>query len=426
MTPILLALLLQAAPAVADDDVPDDAAQDTADGDTLDDLADEAARALAPLADAWQRARTRCGPDPGIVTPIALGATPSRDWNDACLQVLLDVAGRGTVGFPAVGLSRRLELARGRLELGLLGPGPLSARIAFIATRSAPPNGYLGIDGEAIVPRLRIAEARADWAKAGLTVAAGVVDDLWLMSLQSRWGLRYIAPMVDQQTGLAFRADVGAWAGWSAPRGIASLAVSVTGGEGDTLRDRNNGVNTAGLLVVKPLAWRDDARRDGVLSVGVYGRDGSRGIDRARDYRVGGFAIWQHRWIGVGASTIHGWGLDGDASQTPSALSAWVRTGTDLPAIGWARIDRFCAERGVPESATLSWRVGGGPLLPWRANPERFAPLYVAVGYEGERRGALAAPVAGAPAVVHELWLQLGARFGVTVPVTPVGSGAAP
>lgn len=363
----------------------------------------------------------------GLVEAIPLGTKAARDWDDACLAVRLDIGGRASLGFPATGLSRQLQLARGRAEISLEGPGPMSARVAFISTRSAQPAGYLGIDGEAIVPKLQIAEARADWALTGLSAAAGLVDDPWLMPVQSRWGLRYIAPMIDDAAGLAFRSDLGGWLGWTGPKGIVSLTAALTSGEGLDLRDRNNGFNTAGLLIVRPFAF-SDAERMGQLDLGVYGRDGSRGVDSARDHRVGGFVVWRHRWVSVGATTLHAFGQDADGSRIPSTLSAWVRAGDELPAIGWIRVDSHCAQRGNNASRTLTWRLGGGPLLPWRKSPDQHPPLYVAVGYEGARVGPDAGPVAGASAgqTLHTLWLQLGARFGVSVPVTPEAPGAAP
>lgn len=368
----------------------------------------------------------RCKTRPNqLVQAISLGETEVRGWGDACLAVRVDLAGRGSLTLPEAGISRRLELARGRAEVALEGPGPVTARVAFLATRSAGPAGYLGIDGEAIVPKLQIAEARVDWALTGLSAAAGLIDDTWLMSVQPRWGLRFVAPMIDEFTELSYRADLGAWVGWTAPRNVASLTVSLTAGEGLDFRQRNNGWNTSGTLLVRPLAFVDESRT-GILELGLYGRDGSRGVDQARDHRVGAFVNWRHSWLAVGVTTLHGWGFDVDPLRLPSTVSAWVRTGDDVPALGWIRLDQVIAQRGSTEADTLTWRVGGGPVLPFRKGAFRPVPLHLTVGYDGARLGPDARPVAGGETsgLIHEVWIQLGARFGVTTPVTAEGADA--
>ncbi|MCB9683018.1 MAG: hypothetical protein H6733_16245 [Alphaproteobacteria bacterium] len=357
---------------------------------------------VAPSACQWRAVA-------GTVTAAPLGE-PAPDLGDACLGGVLDVAGRGTLAFPDVGLSRRVELARGRMQLAV-DVGTIRARVAFVATRSAAPTGYLGIDGEAIVPKLQIAEARVDLPVAGLAASAGVVDDLWTISAQDRWGLRYVARTLGDDRGWMFRSDLGGWVSWTGPRGVASLSASLTTGEGADLRERNEGKDVAGLLVVHPLAF---TARPILLEVALYGREASRGVERSRDHRIGARVDVAERRVGAGVETLVGWGLDGDPSVLPAGVSAWARTGPALPLVGWARVDLGWGDRRDADTLTTSWRVGVGPMLPWRARAIPAA-FHVLVGYEGAALGANARPVAGASAgaVTHEVFLQIGARVDV-------------
>ncbi len=377
---------------------------------------------------AWALASEEGGapPCPGVVAARPVTAAPfgtAPAGGSPCLGVRLDVAGRGSVTVPAVGLSRRLELPRARWELGLWGAGPASGRVAFDAVRSGGGTGYLGIDGESVVPRLQVAEARVDFTRYGIAAAVGMVDDLWVVSSQSAWRLRPVAPVLAEANQWLARSDIGGWVSWTAPRDGLSASVALTTGEGLAVRERNNGTDVAGMLVFRPLAWA--GLRPELLELGVYAREGSRGLERARDHRVAARLSTSHRWFGAGVEGVFGWGLDADAERLPAGGSAWVRTGWDVPAVGWARLDWTWADRGVAESGALQWRVGAGPVLPW-TGPVR--PLWVLVGYEGQRSGADAVAVAGAAAArtSHTLFLQLGVRLDAGLRVDFVTGGLAP
>lgn len=339
----------------------------------------------------------------------AILGSPSPRVTDGCVRVGLDLAGRGSVTLPREGIWARLELARAHLGLDA-SVGPVRARAAFTAVRSGPPAGYLGIDGEAIVPKVETLEVRGDWTRAGLAVAGGVVDDLWTMSSEPRWALRSVAPTMAESRGLAVRSDLGAWLSWTSPKGWTSLSLSLTSGEGADLRERNNGKDVAGLLVVHPLAGLGHTD---LFELALYAREGSRGVERARDHRVGGRADVVTDMAAGGVEVMHGWGLDGDPLRVPTDLSLWARTGDALPVSAWARVDVGWLGSRPAETLATTWRLGGGPTLPWRGMARRVAPLSILVGYEGLSLAPGARPLAGAAsgAIAHSVWLQLGVRI---------------
>lgn len=361
-------------------------------------------------------------PTPELV--VAPMPSAGMSWRAVCLRARLEAAGRGSLTVPEVGVSRRLELSRARLELGLLGPGPVSARVALNAVRSGGGTGYVGVAGEAIVPEFRVAEVRMDAHKVGLSVAAGLVDDIWVMSARRPWGLRWVSGVVSERTGWVDRADIGGWASWTSPRGYVSLTASLVNGEGSNARERNNGKDVAGVLVVRPTAAVASPVE---VELGVYARDGSRGVERARNHRVGARMSAVHRWVAGGVEALWGWGADGDPQRLPTAVSAFVRTGSALPAVGWARLDATWLSRDVEDSRTLMWSVGGGPRLPWHGDaPVR--PVSVVLGYEGVAMQAAARSLAGAEAaaVGHTVFVQLGLLLEARAGLTPSIGGVSP
>jgi hypothetical protein len=346
---------------------------------------------------------------------MVMASAPGRDAITPCLGMRADVAGRFTLGFPDDGLSRRVELARARLELGVWGAGPASARIAFTSVRSGGTTGYIGVEGEAIVPVLQVAEARIDGRRWGLSAAAGLVDDVWVMSGEQRWNLRPVAPTAVEERRLMDRSDLGGWVAWTAPHDWASVTVSLVSGEGALARERNEGKDLAGLVSVRPLAGVAGAPD---VELQIYGRDGSRGIGSARNRRAGGRIVVQHAYVGAGAEVMAGWGDGGDPALLPLVSSFWARTGPALPVIAWARVDAGWATRTDATSSALTWRVGAGPVLPWGKDAP-LRPVYAILGYEGAAYGANGSPLAGVASQLHQVFVQVGVRFDAGVPLMP-------
>lgn len=333
---------------------------------------------------------------------------------DACAGLRLDLAGRGAIDLPDVGLTRRLELSRARLELGVWGVGPATARVALIAARSGGATGYVGIDGEAIVPTIQIAEARVDAKRWGLAAAVGLVDDPWVIHGEDGWALRPVAAAAAELRGMQHRADLGGWVAWTSPGDWVAVAVTMTTGEGALAREQNEGKDVAATVSVRPFA-----AGPGGLTLELYGRNGSRGVASARDHRVGGRVTWEAGLAAVGAEALAGWGQQADAALLPLQTSVWARTGPKLPVVGWLRVDAGLADRAAPASGAVTWRAGAGPWLPWGPRAA-VRPASLVLGYEGTWLGLDARSVAGASAaaVTHTLFLQLGVRFDAGLPIS--------
>lgn len=346
--------------------------------------------------------------------PLGFDRDRARPGLATCLGVRLDVAGRLSLATPDVGLSRNLDLTRSRGEIGLWGPGPLTARFAFVATRSGAGASYVGIDGEAFVPKVQIAEARVDVPEIGVAAGAGMIDDLWTMGTDA-WALRIVDLTVGERRLGMTRSDLGGWLGWTAPGDWVSLTATLTTGEGLDRRERNEGKNLAGELTIRPLAFQDEVG----LTVTVYGRDGSIGVETARDHRVGGRIVARHAYATGGFEALAGWGQQGDAARLPLGGSLWAHTGPDVPwVLGFARLDLVEAQRGDTDSRSATWKLGAGPLVPI-ARGSRARPLYAVVGYEGAGLAPGARAVAGADAAAqqHLVYLQLGVRADAGVPL---------
>lgn len=375
--------------------------------------------ALSALALATPDTPAPCaGIRPGGLLTAAPTLSSPAPMDRLCFGVNLDIAGRGSFGFPDTGLTRRLELARGRGEFAVYAPGGVSTRLALIPRRTGGTAGYIGVAGESVVPIIQIAEARIDLPTLGLAFAGGMIDDIWLMGTQVAWQFRPFARTMSETHGWLDRADIGGWVSWTSPRNIASVTISLTTGEGLQARERNEGKNTTAVFTVRPLA--PVVTNDAVLEVSAFLRDGSTGALESPEDRYGARITSQHHWIGSGIEVVGGTGLDGDATLQPVGVSGWVRTGPDLalPILGWTTVQAAWAQRGEADTLSLTYSVGAGVHLPWTETPIG-RPAYVALAYEGSKLAENATPVAGSfvEASGHTMWLQLGFRANTLLPV---------
>ncbi|MEZ4235604.1 MAG: hypothetical protein R3F59_05455 [Myxococcota bacterium] len=267
-----------------------------------------------------------------------------------CAWIDLDFAGRAFAQLPDVGIARGLALQRTRAELGLRAGADVQTRLALLTARSGGDTGYIGINGESIVPILQIAEARWDWRDTGLAVAAGLVDDIWVMTLQPTWGrVDTLRPLVTD-SGFQDRSDTGGWLSWTAPGGLFTATTSVTTGEGANRRERNGGSDVAGVLRFRPVSMASDAPVD--LEIAAYGREGSRGIGKAPDHRAGAAILVRHPYVNGGIDGLLGWGC-----------AATARCARPASPSGRARAPR---RRWWPSRATI-----GAPTTAPRPTPAR-------------------------------------------------------
>jgi len=344
--------------------------------------------------------------------PVAQAAAPG-DPRPACAFLELDVAGRAFATLPSVGTSRGVALQRLRSEVALQAPGGASARLSMVERRSGGEDGYIGIDGESLVPVLQVAEVRWDWRAAGLAVAAGVVDDPWVMALQPAWDGVALAQVMVVDQGTIARADVGGWASFTSKDAVATVTAALTTGEGFQRRERNNGTNLTGVARLRPLARSDSPAR---LELLVMAREGSRGLGQAPDHRAGLGAVVAHDWIAAGTDAMLGWGLQGDGTLLPAGASLWAHAGVSAPIAAWARVDQTTDNRQVQGAGERLFLVAGGPRLPGKG-----ASTSLLLGWQGRTLGPNATGSAGAAAgtATHTFFVQLGGRIGGWLPLMP-------
>lgn len=350
--------------------------------------------------------------------PWQLGKAPGE--GAFCAVIDAEAAGRFGQDLPAVGVGRRITLENPRLELSVGKIHLASARFAVQAVRSGGETGYIGVAGESIVPRVQVAEVRAEVSRWGLAVGAGLIDDPYVISTQGAWARRVIAPVMAEETGWMDRSDLGAWISWTAPSGWGSVRVVGTTGEGLAQRERNNGKDLAVLATLRPsAAWGGVPGAQGaaadrpVVEVGLYGRDGAKGLSAARNHRLGGRLSVAHPWVVVGVEAIVGYGAFGDASVLPRAFSGWARTGPRSPVLGWARIDALDGDASRDDAGATRIRAGAGAALPRKKSSLDAPWLHLAAGVDHLRleSNAASVPGFGALGTGTTLFVQLGGRF---------------
>ena len=364
-------------------------------------------------------------PDP--VTCLALAtvlAPPAADLDTGvpladppCLALRVEGAGRMGAQWPDLLPSTYAELSRARTELGV-GQGPVGARVALVAVRSAPEQGYVGIDGEAWVPTVQLAEGRARVDALGLGGSMGLVDDLWVATGNEAWGLRAVAPVLAEQQGWLPRSDLGGLAAWTSPGAWLTVAASVTSGEGASRRDRNDGFDSTGLLTLRPLAGASAGTGEGApeLELQLMARDGSWGQAYVRDHRQG--ARLRASWgpSVLGAELLAAQGVQGDGARAPRGWSAWLSAEPEaLPLLSFFRLDGVAEDPGDERARSRGLWAGAGLRLP-AGRLQRPAGRLLLV-YHSESRGPRAAPLAGAGGLteLQQLFVQLDVDVLTTV-----------
>jgi hypothetical protein len=306
-----------------------------------------------------------------------------------------------------VGVSRGFALDRGRAELGL-GDRGAQVRVAGLAARSGGSAGYVGVDGEAFVPVVQIAEARYDAPRVGLAAAGGLIDDPWVATVEPGWALPELAPTLTLDQGYLDRADLGAFVGFSAPDGVAGATVAVTSGEGYERRERNDDVD-ATLVARAQLASGPATTR-----IAAFGRLGSRGLGAERDDRLGASVSVAADPVVAGAEAVLGWGLQGDGARRPLGLSAWARTGDAAPVLAVGRAGVARDDWGSADAEESLVLAALGVRLPLDRGP-----LAVLAGYQHRSYQPDAEGVAGASALDRsdQVFVEITARLTAARPV---------
>ena len=310
---------------------------------------------------------------------LSLLPAPTSEGAPSCLIIDIDLAGGIEQNWPEDGVSSLLTLPRSRVELGVTSQ-QYRGRIAVIGARSGGLGSSTGINGEAIVPELQIAEAA--WLGPQLILAAGLIDEPWVVTGNDDWRLRAAAPIFSEAVGWMERSDLGVSGAWSAPREVVTIIATVTTGEGARFAERNNGKNTTGMLIVRPLPGQPER-----LTVSLLGRDGSRGLDSGRDHRAGARITTALEPVRLGLEALQTWGVDSDIDRTPLGLSTWAEAEMPWSMTAFARLDHSIEDRDDADSSSST--IHGGLTRSTGA-------MTIILGAEHTQRGDSATSVAGA------------------------------
>ena len=151
----------------------------------------------------------------------------------------IETAGGYAHTHPSASVEHTFVLTRGRVDLQLGLNAFVSTRWAVDAVRSAPETGYIGVDGESILPRIQVAEVAAHWPTARLNLTMGVVERPWSSLGNTDWGLRAVGATLGEREGWIDPADLGSTLTWRLPQALGTVWTSVLSGEGFKRRERN-------------------------------------------------------------------------------------------------------------------------------------------------------------------------------------------
>lgn len=186
--------------------------------------------------------------------------------------------------------------------------------------RSSGGRSYFGIEGDAIVPRLKWAFAEATPLRHYLSLRAGLVPDLLLQYAEASWGYRVQGPIGLERDALFSPGDLGASVEVALPWQLGALAAQVGNGEGLALREQNNGKNLTVVLRIAPLR----ARAPDFLLHALF-RDGSLGTGSAADRRASFGLTHASPHFGAGAIGTLAFGYRGLGERPAAHLSTWLR-----------------------------------------------------------------------------------------------------
>lgn len=317
------------------------------------------------------------------MTPCAITTELSED---PCLAMEATAGLRQR--WPDLGVSRGFVLPRARLG-GALARGPVGMDVEVAAVRTGGDAGYLGVLGESIVPRVELWRAVGVWAfKDNLTLVAtaGLVPDRFVAAVDGGALVGGALPYALDR-GLLDRSDLGG--GLLLHSDTIDVALDATSGEGLARRERNDGVDLTAFVDVHPGEH---------VHVHVQGRDGSRGMDRARDHRLAARVLVDFEHVDAGLESVSAWGIDADPLRT--ALG-----GSSFAAVHWTPVSgalRADVTRYDGSGTRVSGFAAVGLDLPIDA-PE--PPAHLWFGVEHGRDDAAAAPLAGADALAT--WTSL-------------------
>jgi hypothetical protein len=269
--------------------------------------------------------------------------------------------------------------------------------ITVDTVRSSGGRSYFGIEGDAILPRLKWAFAEATPLRHYLSLRAGLVPDLLLQYAEASWGYRVQGPIGLERDALYSPGDLGASVELALPFQLGSLAAQVANGEGLALREQNNGKNLTVALRIAPLR----AKAPDLLVHALF-RDGSLGAGSAADRRASLGLTYASPQLGAGAVGTLAFGYRGLGERGAAHLTAWLRGELPIRLGFLGRADVLWPDTAQRGSLQLRLIAGVSYALP--------ALIRLIASYEGTLAlGALSEQVPAIPE--HALLLQAEVRI---------------
>lgn len=269
--------------------------------------------------------------------------------------------------------------------------------LALETVRSSGGRSYFGVDGDSLLPRVRHAFIEVTPLRHWLALRGGVIPDPLLPWAELSWDLRAIGPMGLEREGLTTTADLGAQIEAALPFGLGSVALAYGNGEGQALREQNNGKNTTAAIHLRPARWR----LPDLLIHALY-RDGSIGAGSAADRRLMGGLTYVGPRSGAGAIATWAMGYRGAGNREAAHLMLFARRELPWRFLLFARGEMLWPDSADP--ASLQARVQGGLSY--------ALPLLVRLHLAYEGIVALGAVAAQVPAVgEHALSVVAEARL---------------
>ena len=296
-----------------------------------------------------------------------------------------------------------------RLDRADLGGGFVYDDIAALVVRaetirSAAPQSAFGIDGDSLLPRLKLGygalRPRFEVASVPVVVEgrAGLVPSPWLSRLEPRITSRGLAPLPSEALGLFDSSDLGASLDVSA-FDIVGIGVTVDNGEGKNEEERNAGKNVSvvGSVAVPVVALDDD---DVVVGGVVLYKDGSRGAGAVRDHRAAAAVFVDHARAHLVVEGVYGFGQDARAEVEPAVVDVavdvtlWPNVIGVIGRYALHTDDTHVADAWSHQAALAVFSDVGVDLTDSRL----LRRLRVFAGVSGDVVGAGAGPFVGVPA----------------------------
>lgn len=294
-------------------------------------------------------------------------------------------------------LFHEFELSRIQASLWASYRGWGGTNITVDTVRSSGGRSYFGIEGDAIVPRLKWAFAELTPLRHYLSLRAGLVPDLLLQNAEASWGYRVQGPIGLERDALYTPGDLGASLEVALPFNLGSVAAQVANGEGLALREQNNGKNLTVVLRVAPLRHKAP---DFLLH--ALFRDGSLGTGSAANRRASFGLTHASPHFGAGALGTLAFGYQGLGERNAAHFTAWLRGELPIRIGFFGRADALWPDMTQKDALQLRLIGGVSYALP--------ALVRLVVSYEGTLGlGALAEQV---PAITeHTLLVQAEVRL---------------